>query len=78
MSGDEILRNVYDNKDVAAWGMVGVVIAFIVFLRLVHYGIFLYAALPFLNDNSKKMTNGNTVRNTGQNGNAAYELVTKQ
>jgi hypothetical protein len=48
ITGKQILDQVYNNKDVNAWGMIGVLIAYIIFFRLAHYGLFLYASLPFL------------------------------
>lgn len=50
-TGKEILAMLYDNKNVNAWGMIGVLIAYIIFFRVVHYAIFLYASLPFLASN---------------------------
>lgn len=48
MSGDTILRDVFDNKDVNAWGMVGVLVAYIIGFRLIHYFLFHSASKPFL------------------------------
>lgn len=51
VSGKDILIQLFDNKNVNAWGMIGVLIAYIVFFRLVHYGLFLRSSLPFLSKN---------------------------
>lgn len=51
ISGKDILVQLFDNKNVNAWGMIGVLIAYIVLFRLVHYGLFLYSSLPFLSNN---------------------------
>jgi hypothetical protein len=77
LSGDYVLRNVYDNKDVNAWGMVGVMIAFILFLRFVHYCLFLYASLPFLaGHNTTKVSSIESSSNGKSNETKAqYELV---
>lgn len=48
LSGKDILRQVFDNKNINAWGMIGVLIAYIILFRLVHYALFLYSSLPFL------------------------------
>ncbi len=51
ISGKDILIQLFDNKNVNAWGMIGVLIAYIVLFRLVHYALFLYSSLPFLSNN---------------------------
>lgn len=51
ISGKDILIQLFDNKNVNAWGMIGVLIAYIALFRLVHYALFLYASLPFLSKN---------------------------
>ncbi len=48
ISGKEILAQLFHNKNVNAWGMIGVLIAYIALFRLVHYGLFLYVSMPFL------------------------------
>jgi hypothetical protein len=72
ISGRDILSQLYDNRDVNAWGMIGVLIAYIVFFRLVHYGLFLYASLPFLGDGGAAR-----IKTKPAAGKAQYEKVDK-
>ena len=48
VTGKQVLDQLYGNRDVNAWGMLGVLVAYILFFRAVHYGLFLYASLPYL------------------------------
>jgi ABC-type multidrug transport system ATPase subunit len=46
--GDDLLKHQYNRKGCKAWVMFGVLLAWVVALRLLHYGIFTYHVLPFL------------------------------
>lgn len=48
MSGNTILKDVFDNKNVDGWGMVGVLVAYILLFRIIHYFLFYSASKPFL------------------------------
>lgn len=71
LSGKDILSQLFDNKDVNAWGMIGVLIAYIIFFRLVHYALFLYSSRPFL------ATNEDAGPNKKQGAQDAYQSVAK-
>lgn len=73
ISGRDVLAVLFNNKDVNAWGMIGVLLAYIALFRLAHYGLFLYASLPFLNAAGAAPR----VRKSGAVGSAAYEGVAK-
>ena len=40
VTGKQILAQLYNNHNVNAWGMIGVLLAYIALFRLVHYGLF--------------------------------------
>ena len=48
ISGDDLLNSQFNRRDCRAWEMFGVLLAWIVVVRLLHYGIFTYHVLPFL------------------------------
>ena len=75
VTGKHILAQLYNNHNVNAWGMIGVLLAYIALFRLVHYGLFLYASLPFLSaadsSSSTAANRGGGSRSGGRNGNVA-------
>lgn len=80
ISGRDILAVLFNNKDVNAWGMIGVLLAYITLFRLVHYGLFLHASLPFLSaaGAAPRVRNNNGAAAVGSgNKSAAYEGVAK-
>lgn len=48
IGGKDILDDVFNNDVTQPWGMIGVLIAYIIGFRLVHYALFLWASWPFL------------------------------
>jgi hypothetical protein len=49
ISGEDVLVDVFgQERDVSPWGMFGVLVAWVIFFRLVHYALFLRASAPFL------------------------------
>ena len=48
MSGEDVLDQVFDLRDVNSWGMFGVLLAWIALFRLSHYAVFLYDVYPYL------------------------------
>ena len=48
ISGDALLVGQLNRRDCRAWEMLGVLLGWIVAVRLLHFGIFTYQVLPFL------------------------------
>lgn len=81
ISGKTVLEDVFGQQpDVNAWGMFGVLVAWILFFRFVHYVLFLRASLPFLKtDNSVSRVSRTLSKgeNDSELDNArVYEMVT--
>mmetsp|Transcript_9118 Transcript_9118/g.9175 ORF Transcript_9118/g.9175 Transcript_9118/m.9175 type:complete len:1301 (+) Transcript_9118:45-3947(+) len=54
MSGDEVLWQIYGQKDVQPWPMFLVLMAFVVLIRLFHYGILYFQTYEFLPKQNKR------------------------
>ena len=66
-----MLEDVFgQDPDVSAWGMFGVLVAWIAFFRVVHYLLFLRASAPFL----KTSEASNKVSSTLASGESNHDL----
>lgn len=77
VTGRDVLAQLFNNKDVNAWGMIGVLLAYIALFRLVHYGLFLHASSPFLHaaDAAPRARDSNSAVGNGKI--ADYKAVSK-
>jgi hypothetical protein len=82
LSGKDVLVDVFGQKsDVDAWGMFGVLIAWVIFFRAVHYFLFLYASAPFMRKDDSSAVGSNKASKPaaadGQASSSSYEMVSQ-
>jgi hypothetical protein len=63
-SGDYVLDTVFNNRNTNSWGMFGVLIAWTMFFKVVHYSLYYYELRHFVTLGSKKAAAGTTPRQT--------------
>lgn len=63
-SGDSILDTVFNNRNTNSWGMFGVLVAWTMFFKVVHYCLYYYELHHFVSVGSKKSAAGTTPRQT--------------
>ena len=52
LSGDYLLKELFTQSNVEPWSLFGTLVAWICLLRLMHYGVFLFQVLPFIEKRS--------------------------
>lgn len=82
ISGKDVLEDVFgQERDVSAWGMFGVLVAWIFFFRFVHYVLFHNASAPFLRKEESPTRVNRTLaisQSSELSKNVTYEMVSPQ